>query len=833
MFAVLPMTDLKFAFRQLLNNPGFTVVAVITLALGIGANTAIFSVINGVLLKPLPYPEPSRLVTLWERSPKNGLEQGLVSGPDFLDWKNQSRVFSSMAVSPAWQGSGEFNLLNRDGVSKVRGSYTSSSFFTTLDVQPLLGRAFLPEEDRKEGNRVAVLSYGLWQRRFAGDPNVVGQTLTVDTFNRRDYTIVGVMPPGFGVPGECELWLPLGWMGVTLDERRSAHWHNVIARLKPGVTVEQARSELSGIQSRLVRAYPDALIGSEVAVVPLLEQAVGRNLHRALLVLWGVVAGVLLIACANIANLLLARAADREKEVALRIAMGASRWRVIRQLLIESSLLALLGGGLGVLLALAGLQLFVAVSPGRIPRLQEVTLDGSALVFTLLVSVLTGFLFGLAPAWQLSHANLNESLKSSSRGASAGLPSSRVRNVLVVAEVALSLLLLIGAGLMLRSFARLAFMNRGFEPEHLVTAKLDYSVSGFTTWVHPTATRPQVTQRELLERLRRRPGVRAVAVTGGLPRSIDGPPGQTILIQGREPGATAELPRTVFEPVSPDYFRTMGIPLLRGRDFTEADQLEAPHVLIINETMARRYFPNIDAIGQHLAMPDRENPRQPARDPWESRGPWSEIVGVVADVKSIGLRPESLPQTYVPYWQWPMQGPTLVARAAGDPAALAVMIREEVKAVLPNLPAPVIRTMDEILSETMAQPRFQAWLLSLFGIVALVLAAVGLYGVLAYAVSQRTHEIGIRMALGAQKRNVLSLVIRHGMRLALIGVGVGAAAAFALTRVMASLLYEVTPTDPLTFLSVALLLLVIAWLACWLPARRASRVDPMEALRYE
>jgi len=388
------MNDLRFAIRQLTKAPGFTAVAVLTLALGIGANTAIFSVINGVLLKPLPYAEPDRLVTLWERSPQRGVEQERVSGPNYLDWRAQNTVFADLAVSPGWQGSSDFNLVLRDGTAKVQASYASASLFTTLGTPPMLGRSFWPEEDRKEGPRVAVLSHGLWQRHFGGDSNVLGGTLTVDTYGRRDYTVVGVMPPDFGLPSRCELWLPMGWMGVTLEERRSAHWHNVVARLKSGVTLVQARAELNAIQARLKLAHPGETIGSEVAVVPLVEQAVGRKLHTALLVSWGVVAGVLLIACANVANLMLARAATRQKEITLRLALGASRWRVVRQLLAESLLLALFGGALGVLLGWWGLQLFIAASPANIPRLADVTLDGAALSFTLGISLGTGLLFG-------------------------------------------------------------------------------------------------------------------------------------------------------------------------------------------------------------------------------------------------------------------------------------------------------------------------------------------------------------------------------------------------------------------------------------------------------
>ena len=825
------MNELRHAFRQLLKNPGFTAVAVLTLALGIGANTAMFSIIHGVLLKPLPYPEPDRVVTLWERSPQRGIEQDRVSGPNYLDWRAQNTVLSDMAVSPGWEGSERFNLVLRDTTAKVCASYTSASLFTTLGTRPLLGRTFLPEEDRKEGNRVAVLGYGLWQRHFGGDSNVLGGTLTVDTYGRRDYTIVGVMPPGFGLPSRCELWLPLGWMGVTLTERRSAHWHNVVARLKPGVTLAQAQGELDTIQARLKQEHPGETIGSEVAVVPLLHQALGRNLRTALMVLWSVVAGVLLIACANVANLMLARAATRQKEIAVRLAMGAGRWRIMRQLLIESVVLAVIGGGLGVLLGWWGLHLFIALSPGNIPRLSAVALDGTALSFTLGLALLTGVLFGLAPAWQFSRPNLNEALKEANRGASAGTGAGRTRNGLVVAEVALSVVLLAGAGLMLQSFARMLHAERGFQPEHLLTAELDFSVSGFTTWIRPTATRPQVPLRELIERLRTLPGVQAVGAGSRLLRRENRPPTQPVAIFGRPTLKPDEQPMAEFKGITPDWLRALGARVLRGRDFAETDALEAPGVVLINETLARRYFPNEDPIGRRFKM----GSQQPLLSATNVYGlpEWSTIVGVVSDVKSLHPQPEAVPEVYQSYWQYPMQAPTLLVRTTGDPTTLAEAIRRETKAAIPNLPPPLIRPMDDLLSETVAQPRLQTWLLSLFAGVALILAAVGLYGVLAYTVTHRHREIGIRLALGASKRNVLSLVIAQGMKLALAGMAIGILAALALTRIIRSLLYGVTPTDPATFALVSLLLLAIALLACWLPARRAARVDPMEALRYE
>ena len=825
------MNDLHYAFRQLLKNPGFTIVAVITLALGIGANTAIFTVINGVLLRPLPYPEADRLVMLWERNPRLGLEQEKVSGPDFIDWRDQNRVFETMAFWPGWLGADEFNLVRADGIEKIKAIYASSSLFQVLGVKPQLGRAFLPEEDQWQNNRVALLGYELWQRRFGGDPDILGRTLTLDTYGRREYTIVGVMPPGFRFPERCELWLPAGWMGVRLDERRSAHWHAAIARLKPGVTLEQARTEMNLIQARIQQQHPEALVGSQVAVVPLLEQTVGRNLRLALMVLWAVVACVLLIACVNVANLLLARAAARRKEIAVRVALGAGRWRITRQLLGESLLLALLGGGLGTLLAHWTLQVLIALGAGRIPRLEEAGMDGGALAFTLFITLLTGVLFGLAPAWQCSRPDVNGALKESGQAATRSAPRNRLRSLLVISEIALSFVLLIGAGLMTRSFLRLIQINRGFQPDHLLTAHLDFSVSGFTTWIQPTSTRPQVTLHELMERLRNQPGVRSISAVSVLPNNIGSARTQTIVIENRPPAAPGEYPTANFQGITPDYFRTLGIPLLQGRPFAESDVYEAPWVILINETMARRYFPNENPIGKRLAMGGRKSPGTPDNTDPSGRPTWKEIVGVVADMKKLNLSADTVPEVFVPYWQWPMQSPTLVVRTAAEPAGIAAAIRSEVKAK--NLPAPMIRTMDEILSETVSQPRLQTMLLSLFGMLALALAAVGVYGVIAYSAAQRTHEIGIRMALGAQKRNVLALVIGQGMKLASIGVGIGILAALALTRVMGSLLYEVTPTDPLTFGAVSLLLPGIALFACWLPARRAAKVDPMEALRYE
>jgi len=824
------LQDMSYGLRQLRRGPGFTAVAVLTLALGIGANTAIFSVVNAVLLKPLPYPHSGRLVMLWESSPARGFDQEKVSGPDFIDWRQQNDVFEGMAYWPGWLGAEEFNLVGAEGVKKVKAVYASSGIFSVLGVKPLLGRTFLPEEDQWERNRVAVINHDLWQTRFGADPSVLGRNLTVDSYGRRDYTIVGVMPAGFRFPSQCDLWLPAGWLGVHLDERRSAHWYSVIARLKPGVTLDRAKSEMNSIQARIAQDHPNDLVGSQVAIVPLLDQTLGRTLRPALLILWAGVASVLLIACANLANLLLARGAGRQKEIAVRLAVGATRGRVTRQLLTESLLLALVGGALGVLAASWGLRLFIAIAAKHIPRLEEVSIDGGSLAFTLAVALLTGLLFGFAPAWQISKPDLTEALKENSRG--GGLHRNRLRPTLVVFEIALSLVLLIGAGLMTRSFVRLLQIDRGFRSDHLLTAELDFSVSGFTSWIDPVPNRPQDTLAQLVERMRNEPGIEAVAAVSKLPRDMGSAVLQPVVFENHPPLAIGGYPTANFQGITPEYFRTMGIPFLQGRLFTEQDVYTSPWVVIINKTLAKRFFPNENPLGKRLALGGQKNPGQPVTD---SRGRplWMEIVGVVADTRNLDLSAETAADVYVPYRQWPMPSPALVVRTAGNPAILTAAIRSEVIAANKNLPPPTIQSVDDILRDTVAQPRYQTLLSSLFGITALILAAVGIYGVTSYAVAQRTHEIGIRMALGAERSDVLKLIIGQGFKLALMGVGTGILGALALTRFFASLLYGVKPTDPLTFVMVSLLLIAVALLACYIPARRATKVDPLVALRYE
>ncbi|MEK7833820.1 MAG: ABC transporter permease, partial [Acidobacteriota bacterium] len=687
-----------------------------------------------------------------------------------------------------------------------------------------MGRAFLPEEDQQEGPRTALLSYDYWQRRFAADPQVLGRTLTVDTFGRRVYTIVGVMPPGFRFPNQTEIWLPVGWDGI--PRQRRGPWLSVLARLKDGVSPQQAKAELNVIQASLAQQNPEALIGSQVEIIPLLDQTLGRNLRPALLLLWGVVVGVLLIACANVANLLLARAADRQKEIAIRLALGGSRWRLMRQLLTESLLLALIGGGLGILLAHWSLKLLIAFNADHVPRLNETQLDGWSLGFTLLIACLTGLLFGLAPAWQTTKPDLNLALKDTGKGASGNLQRSRLRSLLVIAEVALSLILLVAVSLMLRSFAQMTRVNRGFEPEHLLTAKLDFSVSGFTTWVRPTETRPQVTVRELIGRLQNQPGVQAVA-------AVSDKAGMTITVEGRQTGIESDYPRASFQAVTPDYFRAMGIPLFRGRTVSESDQLENPRVAILSEAMAKRIFGSENPIGKRIHT-SRLNPGQIAEpDRYTNVSNWTEIIGVAADVKSLNLDPQIETNVYIPYWQWPMQSPTLAVRTIGNPANLTAAIYSEVRAVNKGLPAPKVQTMKERLADVTAEPRFQTLLLSLFGLVTLVLVSAGIYGVVSYSVAQRTHEIGIRMALGAPPQAVLKLIIGQGMKLAACGIALGLAGAWGLTRLLKTLLFGVSTTDPLSFGLAALLLSGLVLFACYLPARRAVRVDPLEALRHE
>ena len=819
--------DTQFAARGLRNNPGFTAVAVLTLALGLGLNTALFSLVYGVLLRPLPFPEQDRLVTLWESDPGKGIDQQNVSPPNLLDWQSRNR---SLADISFWTGPSDFNWLAENSTEKVRTTFASSSLFQALRIKPMLGRGFLPEDDRPNGPQVAVISSKLWHDRFDSDPAAPGQSLTVDSWGRRTYTVVGVMPPGFQFPEDTDLWLAAGWNGLP-QNRRNGHWLNVLARLKPGLSLNQARAEMNAIQAQISRDNYDAQANSGVSVIPLLRQLVGSKLRTALFVLWGVVGSILLIAATNVANLLLARATTRQKEIALRMALGAGRWRIIRQLLTESLLLASLGGAVGTLLGYWGLKVLIAASPSNIPRLENVSLDGTVLGFTFLAALGTGIIFGLAPAWQFTRPEVNESLKTGGHSSTGGADSRNIRGFLLAGQVALATVLLVGAGLTLRSFANLVTTDWGFQTDHIITAELDFSVSGFTTWVHPTGTRPQVRLRALLEHLRQLPGVQFVGASSGFLRQDNRPPSQSFTVFEHPDVDPNSLPAADHKAVSPDFIHGLGIQLQRGRDFTEADQLEAPGVAIVNESFARRYFPDENPLGKHIT-------------PGHATGPlttndvygipvWSEIVGVVRDTKSLTTQPEAVPEVYRPYWQWPMQSPTVFVRTSGDPRSLTEAIRRETKLTIPNIPPPKIRFFDSRLQESIAQPKFQASLLNLFGAVALLLAGCGIYGVLAYNVTQRRREFAIRTALGAQRRKVFGSVISQGLRMTAIGAVAGTIGALGLTKLLRNLLYEVGPADPLTFAAVVFLLLVVALAACWLPARRASRIDPLAALRND
>jgi putative ABC transport system permease protein len=797
------LQDVRYGIRMLLKNPGFALVAVITLALGIGANAAIFSVVNTVLLRPVPYEDPDRLMVLTENQrPK--FPEFSVSPGNFLDWQKQNTVFERLAAI-----NGTAFILVGEGAEpeRLRGARVSAGLFEMLGVNPVQGRTFLEQEDQPGHENVVILSNGLWKRRFAADPNVISQPITLSGIS---YTIIGVMPPRFGFPDrETELWTPIAFTAGDAQVH-GGHYLSAIGRLKQSATVEQARTEMSAIAARLAEQYPKSNTGWGVDVFPMQEYDV-RDIKPALLVLLGAVGLVLLIACANVANLLLARATARQKEIAIRTALGASRGRVTRQLLTESILLALVGGAVGVLLAQWGIGSLLALAPQELPRVKDVTLDASVLGFTLLVTLLTGVIFGLVPALQSSRVNLNETLKEGGRGTTGG--HHRVRAGLVVSEIALALVLLVGAGLLIRSFYRLQQVNPGFNPSNALAVTVSL----------PGLKYPQPEQRaafftQLIEKVSALPGVLAVGASQTLP--IQGDFLLGFIIQGRPPYAPGEDPSTNYYSVTPNYFKSMGIPLLRGREFTEQDRTGATRVAIINEEMAKRYFPDEDPIGKRIHV---------------TQGPetFREIVGIVGDVKQYGLaRPTTL-QTYEPSLQAPFSSMTLVVRADGNLVPLGGAIRSQVLAIDKEQPISRIRPLEQVVSESVARQRFSMLLLGIFAGVALILAAVGLYGVMSYSVTQRTHEIGIRTALGAKQTDVLKLVVGQGMVLALTGVGVGLLAAFALTRLMSVLLFGVSATDPLTFVAIPAVLTLVALVACFVPARRATKVDPMIALRYE
>jgi putative ABC transport system permease protein len=798
--------DLRYALRMLRKKPGFTLVAVITLALGIGANTAIFSVVNGVLLRPLPIKEPDRLMMIRETKLPQFPEFSVASG-NFLDWQKQNTVFERLV---AFRGV-SFNLIGTGDPERLRGMAVSDGFFPMLGGQPQLGRDFLAEENKPGHSNVVILSQGLWQRRFGGDAKILNQSITLDA---QSYTVVGIMPAEFRLDDrETDLWTPVAFTEQHA-QNHGGHSFAAIGQLKRGVTPEQARAELSAIAGRLAAQYPQD-VGWNIKLIPLQEFSV-RSIKPALLVLLVAVAFVLLIACVNVANLLLARAAGRQKEIATRSALGAGRWRIVRQLLTESVLLAIVGGAVGLLLARWGMALLLQLAPQDLPRLSSVSLDGRALAFTAAITLLTGLFFGLVPALQASKPNLNETMKDAGRGSTEGGRRQLIRNTLVVLEVASALVLLVGAGLMIKSFWRLQQVDPGFDPQNALTMSVQLPKGKYPEEVQQVAFFQQ-----LLERTAALPGVQAAGASQVVPLS-----GSDMVlafeIDGRPPLPPDATQSTNYYSVSADYFKSMGIPLRRGRGFTERDTKESPKVAVINETMAKKMFPDEEPLGKRITFDNREkNPE------------WFEIVGIVGDVKQYGLDQATTLQTYEPYTQQTFPSMTLVVRTAGNPANMSAAIRSEILKLDKDQPASNVRTLSEFFSTSIAQQRFAMALLGVFAAVALILAAVGIYGVLSYAVTHRSHEIGIRMALGAGRGDVLRLVVGQGMLLTVIGVAGGLVTAFALTRLMANLLFGVTATDASTFAGVATLLMAVALLACYIPARRATKVDPLVALRYE
>ena len=809
------LQDIRFGLRMLLKSPSISIVATIALALGIGANTAIFSVVNAVLLRPLPFPESESLVSLFETDRQRGLERGTHSYPNFFDIRTQNTVLERVAC---FHG-GDYILSGRGEPARLQGSVVTSDLFPLLRVQPILGRTFLPDDDKpSESGRVVILSQPLFQKRFNSDPSIVNQAITL---NGISFTVVGVMPAGFEFPIQndpVELWTTIAGdaSGETpVTAQRGAHFLQVIGRLKPGVTQEQAQAEFTAIASRLEQQYPDTNTHRSLRVDSALTALVG-NIRPTLLILLGAVACVLLIACANVANLLLARATSRHKEMAIRAAMGASRLRVIRQLLTESVLLSLLGGAVGLLLAVWWSDLLIALGKEDIPRAVHVGIDLRVLGFTLGVSILTGVIFGLAPAFHSSKRELIDALKEGGRGTSEGARRNKVRSALVVTELAIAVVLLVGAGLLIKSLWRLQKVNSGLQPQNVLT----FNVGLPEKYNYEKQARFFIDLKSRLESL---PGVQSASSVLPLPLSGDRF-SISFEIEGR-PMAPKDHPSGDFFAAGVGYFRAMGIPIIKGRDFDDRDRYGSTPVVIITETLARQFFPNEDPIGKRI---------KPGINTIEGdTTTMREIIGVVGDVRNRGLDTAPKQAYYVPQTQVPFDQMVMVVKTADDPHNLISAATKQVSAMDPDIPVFGVKTMEEYLSTSVAAPRFSTTLLTIFAGVALVLTVVGLYGVMSYSVAQRRNEIGIRLALGAQSRDVLLMIVKQGSLLIGLGLVIGLSGAFALTRLIASMLFGVTAKDPLTFTAVGALLAAVALLACYVPAWRATKVDPMEALRYE
>jgi putative ABC transport system permease protein len=813
--------DLRYGARMLRRNPGFAAVAILTLAIGIGANIVIFSVVNGILLKPLPFPDSRRVVTLWETDANRNITRGTASAAEFLDWRDMNHVFvelsASRALSFAITGSGE--------PERVWGSQVSGNFFRMLRVTPVIGRDFTPDDEQAGHEQVVLLGYGLWQRRYGGDSGILGQTILLD---EKPFTVIGVLPRSFSLYGtlpDFELWKPFAFSRTQLD--REDHELVIFARLKDGVPISQANAEMITIQEQLKKQYPAFDQKNGIRVVGFHDELVS-TLRPGLLLLLAAVAFVLLIACANVANLMLARAAVREREIALRVSLGAGRRRIFRQLLTESALLSVVGAAIGILFAYGGIHILrdavISGQGSRIPHPEWIAIDATVLGFTILVSLATGILFGFAPAIQISRSALFESLKEGSRGSTAGRHNQLARSVLVVSEVAFSLMLLVGAGLLVRSFALMLAEPLGFQPENLLTGQMLLPESHYADGQHIANF-----YQAVVERVNAIPGVTSASAANFLPLTrwngfcdFD--------IAGRATPPSGEHFTGLYRVADWRYLQTMGVPVKEGRDFNAADGPDSQGVVLVNETLAHRYWPDADPVGQQIRLlfPATRTPWQPI--PHQG---WLTIVGVVGDVRDWAWSEPKSGQLYLPETQNPSRLMSLVVRSGGDRAQLTAAVRRTIESVDPDQPMTDVKTMEEYLAVAFSQRRLNMSLLAFFAVVAALLAAIGIYGVMGYAVTQRSHEIGIRMALGAEPDDVLRMIVGDGMKLALLGLVIGITASLVLMKYLESQLYGVKARDPLTFIGVAAGLALVALAACYFPARRATKVDPLVALRYE
>ena len=803
--------DIRYGARSLVKRPASTVVALITLALGIGVNTAIFSVVDSILLRPLPFKDSERVVSIWEQGLAQGVAQNEVAPANFFDLRSQSQSFEGIGA----HGPQDINLTGDGEPERLNGELVSANVLSILGVEPALGRTFLANEDQEGQHRVVVLSDALWQRRFNRDPSIVNRNITL---NGESFTVVGVMPRGFFFPErETELWIPWA-MEPEQASGRGDHYLRLVARLKSGATLQQASADVASIGGRLAAEYPKTNEGLGFIVNSLHQDYVG-DLRLPILIMFAAVGLVLLIACANVANLLLAQATTRRREIAIRIALGARRWTIVRQLLVESLLLASTGGLLGVLGAVWGVQALAKLLPASLSKLQDVNVDARVLLFTLGVSLLTAIVFGGVPALLAAAAKPGQTLSDVARDVAGGTSGRYVRRVLVVSEVALAVVLLVGAGLLIRTFQLLRQVNTGFSTENLLTMKMVLPM--------PKYAKPETRRTfydEVLRRINEVPGIESAGMITFLPLSFNGM-NFSFSVEGQTSTSDMKLPFALYRVVSPDYFRAMSIPLQRGRFFDAHDSPDSPPVIVISRRLADQYWPGEDPTGKRIKV-----------GPLDSPNPWLTVVGVVADVRQAGLYGDPRMDMYAPYAQDRrafIAPRDLVLQTKGDPASVAAAVRQAVWSVDKDQPISNIRTMDQVFAAAISQERFQALLLGLFAALALVLACVGLYGVISYAVAQRTHEIGVRMALGAQPVDVLRLVLRQGMGLTFAGLIVGIGVGLIATRVLSDMLYGVTPRDPLTFIGVPALLLLVAFLACYIPARRATRIDPLVALRYE